>query len=88
VERYRRRVEEVDAIQLTDDADWLKIAKWCGARPYPHSPGDLRDQMFVPTVTGGVWACVNNWIIRNTVHGGFSVLSAALFHELYEIERS
>lgn len=30
VHRYRKRILEFEAVQLTTDADWRAIADWCG----------------------------------------------------------
>jgi hypothetical protein len=63
--RYRTRSVEVEAVQLRDDADWTAIAAWCGVKPHPHTPGDLKDQLPVNTPEGVKWANVDDWIIRD-----------------------
>lgn len=88
--RYRpRESPAVDAVQLTDDANWTAIAAWCGSgrhwATHPHQAGDARDQMFVPTVWGINWANVGDWIVK-TRNGAFEVLKPTEFEERYELD--
>jgi ADP-ribose pyrophosphatase len=68
--RFRSRTVEVEAVRLTDDADWDAIGQWCGASPRQlHEPGDLKDQLAVPTPGGDVaWANIGDWIVRTVAH--------------------
>lgn len=66
-QRFRRKTVEIWAVQLTDDADWIEIAKWCGAYAHEHRPGDLKDQLAIIRHSGGtLWANVDDWIIWDT----------------------
>lgn len=84
INRYRPKIYEVEARQLLDDSDWDEIAAWCGAEPHPHFPGDLKDQMPVPTSHGMAitWTCIGWWIVK--VGDGFKVMEPADFEAAYE----
>lgn len=64
IQRFTTEPVMVEAVHLTDDADWEAIAAWCGAPPHPHRPGDLKDQIAVPTPDGIDWAGVGDYVTR------------------------
>lgn len=85
--RYRTVTKLVTAIQLTDDADWKAVARWCGSGfQRGHRRGDWADQLYVPTVHGGGWAGVDDWITQ-AKDGSFEVLSPEEFTARYEADR-
>lgn len=81
--RFRKRPVEIEAIQLTHDADWNAIAYWCGATPHRHERGDLKDQLAIPTLEGVIWASVGDWIVQG-VKGEFYPVKPHIFAETYE----
>jgi hypothetical protein len=81
-DRYRTKPVEIEARQLTDDADWAAIATWCGTRPRPHTPGDLKDQLPVSTPAGVAWASIGDWIVKKSDE--FEVVKRDEFEATYE----
>lgn len=84
VAHYRKKPVVVEAVHLTDDADWGTIADWCRSpRTVPHRPGDLKDQLLIPTLEGVMWASVGDWIIKG-VQGEFYPCKPDIFEATYE----
>lgn len=59
---YRKKPVEVEAIQLTDDTDWPRVAAWCGGRTVAAIDGKMR--LIVPTLHGPVFAIAGQWLVR------------------------
>lgn len=92
VTRWRPRMT-VEAVQLTSDADWEAIARWCSGKLGKEGTRDdpmPAIRVWTGTGYGGrgfVWATAGNWIVKGfPAHGSqaFMVWDAALFAETYE----
>ena len=63
---YTRQLRPVEAVQLTEDADWEAIAAWCGGRLVNHTgaPG-AEPVTFLELPTRGEWdADLGNWVVK------------------------
>jgi hypothetical protein len=69
MDRYVTKPAEVEAVQLTEDADWEAIAEWCGGRVENRStaPGmEPETVLVIPTDTGEATATEGYWVICGT----------------------
>jgi hypothetical protein len=84
-ETFRHRAT-VAAVQLTDEADWEEIAKWCG--------GELRNHTWAPGSDPETWlhlpdgnqGTVDDWVIRHDTEDGpdFGIVAFDEFEDLFE----
>jgi hypothetical protein len=85
MDRYVTKPAEVEAVQLTEDADWEVIAEWCGGRVENRStaPGmDLETVLVIRTDTGRAVATEGYWVIRGT-EGEFYPCLDSVFKRKY-----
>lgn len=84
VQKYRKKPVEVDAVQLTDEADFVAIAEWCGGQ-LGHGVYDGRFDtlIFLVTLEGTMAADPGDWIIRG-VKGEFYACKPDIFAMTYE----
>jgi hypothetical protein len=63
---YQKKPVRVQAVQLTEAADWEAIAAWCGGRLLHHT--DITDEketvLVVPTLHGEVRAYEGQWVCK------------------------
>ncbi len=83
--RYRKRPVVIEAIQLTDEADWHAIAAWCGgsvelARDHTD---EYESWICIPTLEGDMRASAGDWIIRG-VADEFYPCKPDIFTRTYE----
>jgi hypothetical protein len=84
-QKFRKRPVVIDAVQLTDDADWQAIAKWCGGTLHSErDPSDEYDSwLTISTLEGKMHAYEGDWIIRG-VNGEFYPCKPDIFTKTYE----
>jgi hypothetical protein len=87
IDRFTKKPVTIEAVQLTDEADWDAIAAWCGGRI--HQTQDPSDEyvtsLTIPTLEGTMWASENDWVIRG-VKGEFYPCKPDIFEATYEKE--
>lgn len=78
IKRYRKRVFEIEAMQLdVTAANRDAVAAWCSGQ-LAHDGG-----MYVPTNHGQAYAATGDYVIKG-VNGEFYPCKANVFAELYE----
>ena len=86
MDRYRKKPVVVEAVQLTDDADWEAIADWCGGCLENHELGDSGEyetMLSISTLEGIMLGLLSDWIIKG-VKGEFYPCKADIFEATYE----
>ncbi len=71
----------VEAVHLTDDADWEQIAVWCGGRLVNHEIGDSGEYHTV-LYLGKTDAVEGDWVVRQTA--GWFVWPQDGFRDAFE----
>lgn len=86
MQTYRKKPVEVEAVQLTEDADWEIITKWCGGyliNVEQGFSGEYETELRVSTLEGVMRARLGDWIIRG-VRGEFYPCKPDIFKLTYE----
>jgi len=83
---YQRKIETVDARQLTvDNVDIL--AQWCGGMKVeeknPRDPSDVYVGLNVPTISGGLRVSQGDWLVKQE-NGVFVKYTAFDFNRQFE----
>jgi hypothetical protein len=80
---YRQRAT-VQAVQLTDDADWEAIAAWCGGEL--HTVTFNEDPETWLHLPGGHQGTTNDWVIRYATEDGpdFAIVAFDEFDDHFE----
>lgn len=76
--RCRKRPVEGQAVQLTEDADWEEIARWCGGEV-----GDGVPKLLVPIGGGWVAAYPGWWVVKDA-DDRFTAVHPSTFAQTYE----
>ena len=83
--RYRKRSVEIEAWQLTEDADWEAVAAWCGG--VIRVGRDITDEAYswlvIPTLEGDMRGNEGDFIIRG-VRGEFYPCKPDIFAVTHE----
>lgn len=82
---YREKPVVIEARQLTDDADWEDIAKWCGGELVNHrDPSDeYTTTLIIRTPEGDMRAGEDDWVIKG-VKGEFYPCKPDIVAATYE----
>lgn len=86
VRYYRKRPVVIEAVQLTEDADWEQIAQWCGGylRNNAIAPGAHPEtSLTIPTLEGDHRAHEGDYVLRG-VQGEFYPCRSDIFVATYE----
>ncbi len=85
--KFRKRPVEVEAVQLTEDADWEQIAKWCGGKLSNMelaNTGEYETLLYMQTLEAKKHiACEGDWVIQG-VRGEFYSCKPDIFEATYE----
>lgn len=76
----------VQAVRLTDNADWEAIAEWCGGELINYAVGDSGEYETKLIVPGPEFAEHGNWVLRGTT-GHFFVCDNSAFAAAYSPEK-
>jgi len=80
-QRYRRKTMEVEAVQLTREADWDAIAAWCGGIVEGYEDG-YREMAIPREGRSHLAAYMESWIVKRD--GDFTVCGGARFRHEFE----
>lgn len=85
ISKFTKRPVTIEAVQLTDDADWEAIATWCGGRvaAYRDASDEYYTPLVIPTLEGEMHADVGDWIIRG-IQGEHYPCKPDIFAATYE----
>ncbi|MBX6749999.1 MAG: hypothetical protein IRY85_10090 [Micromonosporaceae bacterium] len=86
IAKFRKKPVEIEAAQLTEDADWEAVAAWCGGRlanVEQADSGEYETTLVISTLEGDMTACVGDWVIRG-VKGEFYPCRDDIFRATYE----
>ncbi len=86
-QQFRKKPVVIEAIQLTDEADWEEIAQWATAELHNTThgvPGADQETVFrIRTLEGVMTAGIGDWIIKG-VKGEFYPCKPDIFAATYE----
>lgn len=86
--RFKRKVNSVEAVQVTED-NVFDLARWCGgiADVNTRSLYSHENKLIYPTLEGSKYAMYGVWLIKDE-SGRFSTLSDEEFKERFEYVKS